>query len=61
MSSTSKKAQLHIWYYPEFQIVDEVLDNLDEIEEEFRVLSLHWIHPNIPQFDGLFFKQGATR
>lgn len=43
------------------KILDDIGENMEEIEEEFRVLSTHWIHPNIPHFIGLFFKRGETR
>ena len=40
------------------KILDNIPDNIEEIEEEFSVLSTHWIHPNIPHFHGLFLKKG---
>ena len=43
----------------------KIFDNLDEtfneIEEDFSVISTHWIHPNIPHYTGLFLKKGPTR
>ena len=42
------------------KILDNIPDNIEEIEEEFSVLSTHWIHPNIPHFEGLFLKSGAS-
>ncbi len=42
------------------KIVDEVADNVEELEEEFRVLSAHWLHPNIPRFVGMFFRRSAA-
>ncbi len=43
------------------KILDDIAENLEEIEEEYRVLNTHWIHPNIPQFEGLYFKRSACR
>ena len=38
------------------KIFDNLEENFEEIEEEYSVLSTHWIHPNIPQFVGIFLR-----
>ena len=38
------------------KIFDCIEENVDEIQEEFAVLSTHWIHPNIPNFIGIFLR-----
>lgn len=43
------------------KIFDNLNETLEEIEEDFAVISTHWIHPNIPHFIGLFLKKGASR
>ena len=43
------------------KIIDHIEDNIEEIEEEYLVLSTHWIHPNIPHFHGLFMRHGSER
>ena len=43
------------------KIFDDLDETLDEIEEDYVVISTHWIHPNIPHFSGLYLKKGATR
>ena len=43
------------------KIFDNLDDTLEEIEEDYAVISTHWIHPNIPHFSGLFLKKGLTR
>ena len=42
-------------------MLDNIPDNIEEIEEEYVVLSTHWLHPNIPHFNGLYLKKGVTR
>ncbi|QQP52733.1 Myosin 3, partial [Caligus rogercresseyi] len=39
------------------KIVENILDNIEEIEQEYTVLSTHWFHPNIPHFEGLYLKK----
>lgn len=43
------------------KIFDNLDETLEEIEEDYAVISTHWIHPNIPHFSGLFLKKGLTR
>jgi len=43
------------------KILDNVAENIEELEEEVKVLETHWIHPAIPQFVGLFFKESVNR
>jgi serine/threonine protein kinase len=38
------------------KIFDNLDENVEEIQEEFAVLSTHWIHPNIPHFVGIFLR-----
>ncbi len=43
------------------KIFDNLDETLEEVEEDYAVISTHWIHPNIPHFIGLFLKKGPTR
>ena len=47
-SQTNKKVAIKIF--------DNLDETLPEIEEDYAVISTHWIHPNIPHFMGLFLK-----
>lgn len=38
------------------KIFDNLEENAEEIQEEYSVLSTHWIHPNIPHFVGIFLR-----
>lgn len=42
------------------KILEQITDNLEEIEEEFLVLSDLSKHPNLPEFHGIFLKKGKT-
>lgn len=42
------------------KILESITDNLEEIEEEFMVLSDLSKHPNLPEFHGIFLKKGKT-
>ena len=43
------------------KIIEHINDNLEEIEEEYRILRNQCIHPNIPTFYGLYFKEASRR
>jgi hypothetical protein len=43
------------------KIFDNLDETLDEIEEDYAVISTHWIHPNIPYFCGLFLQKGKPK
>ena len=47
-SQTNKKVAIKIF--------DNLDETLPEIEEDYAVISTHWIHPNIPHFIGLFLQ-----
>ncbi|XP_037084972.1 myosin-IIIb-like [Pollicipes pollicipes] len=47
--------------YVAVKILEDITDNIEEIEEEFLVLRDLCLHPNIPQFYGMFFKPGRKR
>ena len=47
-SQTNKKVAIKIF--------DNLDETLPEIEEDYAVISTHWIHPNIPHFMGLFLQ-----
>jgi myosin III len=42
------------------KILEQITENLEEIEEEYLVLSELSRHPNLPEFHGLFLKKGKT-
>ena len=43
------------------KIFDHLEETIEELEQDFYVISTHWIHPNIPHFSGLFVKKGVSR
>ena len=51
-SQTNKKVAIKIF--------DNLDETLPEIEEDYAVISTHWIHPNIPHFMGLFLQVRLT-
>ena len=51
-SQTNKKVAIKIF--------DNLDETLPEIEEDYAVISTHWIHPNIPHFMGLFLQVRMT-
>ncbi|KAG7169893.1 Neither inactivation nor afterpotential protein C-like [Homarus americanus] len=42
------------------KIIDNIKENLEEIEEEFRVLAELSLHENFPQFAGIFLKKSSN-
>ena len=42
------------------KILETIIDNLEEIEEEYLVLRDLSQHPNLPEFIGIFLKKGAS-
>ena len=47
--------------YVAIKILEDITDNIEEIEEEYLVLRDLCLHPNIPQFYGMFFRPGRKR
>ena len=47
--------------YVAIKILEDITDNIEEIEEEYLVLRDLCLHPNIPQFHGMFFRPGRKR
>ena len=43
------------------KIFENLEDTINEIEEDYSVISTHWLHPNIPHFTGLYLKKGLSR
>ena len=43
------------------KIFDHLDETIEELEQDFYVISTHWIHPNIPHFSGLFLHKGVSR
>ncbi|XP_050729022.1 myosin-IIIb-like isoform X4 [Eriocheir sinensis] len=43
------------------KIMENIGENLEEIEEEYLILRDLSIHPNLPAFQGIFFKRGNVR
>lgn len=41
--------------------MEQIVDNIEEIEEEFLILRDLCIHPNIPSFHGLYFKRHPSK
>ncbi|CAB4054331.1 MYO3 [Lepeophtheirus salmonis] len=42
------------------KVIDNITDNIEEIEQEYQVLTTHWFHPNIPHFEGLYLKKSSS-
>ncbi len=42
------------------KILENILESIEEIEEEFIILKDLSCHPNLPQFYGLYLKKGRT-
>lgn len=40
------------------KVLDSIHEMIEEIEQEFIILSEHGDHPNMPKFYGLFLKPG---
>ena len=47
--------------YVAIKILEDIADNIEEIDEEYLVLRDLCLHPNIPQFYGMFFRPGRKR
>lgn len=43
------------------KIIENIADNIDEIEEEYLILRDLCMHPNIPQFHGIYMKKAQRR
>ena len=43
------------------KVFENLEDTINEIEEDYSVISTHWLHPNIPHFTGLYLKKGLSR
>lgn len=41
--------------------MESISDNIEEVEEEYLILTHQSLHPNIPSFYGLFLKLGERR
>jgi myosin-3 len=42
------------------KILENILESMEEIEEEYMILKEISYHPNLPQFYGLYLKKGKT-
>lgn len=42
------------------KILENILESIEEIEEEYMILKDISFHPNLPQFYGLYLKKGKT-
>lgn len=42
------------------KILENIMESIEEIEEEYIILKDISFHPNLPQFYGLYLKKGKT-
>lgn len=42
------------------KVLENILESIEEIEEEYMILKEISFHPNLPQFYGLYLKKGKT-